>query len=69
MYRYDEFDAAFVAQRVDQFRDQVGRRVKGELTEEQFRPHRLMNGLYPPVARLYAPHRHPIWHAVVAPDA
>jgi sulfite reductase (NADPH) hemoprotein beta-component len=46
MYRYDEFDAAFVAQRVNQFRDQVERRVKGELTEEQFRPHRLMNGLY-----------------------
>ena len=46
MYRYDEFDAAFVAQRVNQFRDQVERRVSGELTEEQFRPHRLMNGLY-----------------------
>ncbi len=46
MYRYDEFDAAFVAQRVNQFRDQVDRRVKGELTEDQFRPHRLMNGLY-----------------------
>src|SRR6202012_1177249 len=46
MYRYDEFDAAFVAQRVNQFRDQVERRVTGELTEEQFRPHRLMNGLY-----------------------
>jgi sulfite reductase (NADPH) hemoprotein beta-component len=46
MYRYDEFDASFVAQRVDQFRDQVARRVSGELTEEQFRPLRLMNGLY-----------------------
>ena len=46
MYRYDEFDAAFVNARVDQFRDQVQRRVTGELTEEQFRPHRLMNGLY-----------------------
>jgi len=46
MYRYDEFDQAFVAQRVDQFRDQVARRLAGELTEEQFRPHRLMNGLY-----------------------
>ncbi|HXW20616.1 MAG TPA: nitrite/sulfite reductase [Roseiarcus sp.] len=46
MYRYDEFDRAFVAQRVSQFRDQVERRVRGELTEEQFRPHRLMNGLY-----------------------
>ena len=46
MYRYDEFDAAFVASRVEQFRDQVARRLSGELTEEQFRPHRLMNGLY-----------------------
>ncbi len=46
MYRYDEFDAAFVTARVGQFRDQVSRRLAGELTEDQFRPHRLMNGLY-----------------------
>src|SRR5512132_3974978 len=46
MYRYDEFDQAFVAQRVAQFRDQVSRRLAGELTEEQFRPLRLMNGVY-----------------------
>ncbi len=46
MYRYDEFDAAFVAERVAQFRDQVNRRVSGELNEDQFRPLRLMNGLY-----------------------
>ena len=46
MYHYDDFDAAFVAARVEQFRDQVARRLSGELTEEQFRPHRLMNGLY-----------------------
>jgi len=46
MYRYDEFDATFVAERVDQFRGQVNRRVNGELSEEQFRPLRLMNGLY-----------------------
>jgi len=46
MYRYDDFDAAFVAARVEQFRDQVKRRLAGELTEEEFRPHRLMNGLY-----------------------
>ena len=46
MYHYDNFDAAFVAGRVEQFRDQVARRLSGELTEEQFRPHRLMNGLY-----------------------
>jgi sulfite reductase (NADPH) hemoprotein beta-component len=46
MYRYDEFDHAFVAERTAQFRDQVARRLKGELTEEEFRPLRLMNGLY-----------------------
>ena len=46
MYHYDDFDQAFVAARVEQFRDQVERRLSGELTEEQFRPHRLMNGLY-----------------------
>src|ERR1700722_3125701 len=46
MYHYDDFDTAFVAARVEQFRDQVARRLSGELTEEQFRPHRLMNGLY-----------------------
>lgn len=46
MYRYDEFDAAFVDERVAQFSDQVRRRISGELTEDQFRPLRLMNGLY-----------------------
>jgi sulfite reductase (NADPH) hemoprotein beta-component len=46
MYRYDEFDAAFVRQRTEQFAHQVRRRLSGELTEEQFRPLRLMNGLY-----------------------
>jgi len=46
MYRYDEFDSAFVAERVEQFRDQVSRRLSGELNEEQFKPLRLMNGVY-----------------------
>jgi sulfite reductase (NADPH) hemoprotein beta-component len=46
MYRYDEFDHAFVAARVAQFSDQVERRLNGEITEEQFRPLRLMNGVY-----------------------
>src|SRR5512143_2400840 len=46
MYRYDEFDHTLVAQRVAQFRGQVARRLSGELTEEQFRPLRLMNGVY-----------------------
>src|SRR6186713_1353708 len=46
MYRYDEFDHAFVRERVVQFRGQVDRRLAGELTEDEFRPLRLMNGLY-----------------------
>jgi sulfite reductase (NADPH) hemoprotein beta-component len=46
MYRYDEFDHAFVRERVAEFRDQVGRRLSGALTEEEFRPLRLRNGLY-----------------------
>ena len=46
MYRYDEFDSGFVAERVAQFRDQTERRLAGTLSEEQFRPLRLMNGVY-----------------------
>ena len=46
MYRYDEFDHDFVQARVAEFSDQVQRRLSGELTEEQFRPLRLMNGVY-----------------------
>jgi sulfite reductase (NADPH) hemoprotein beta-component len=46
MYRYDEFDAQFVRQRVAQFRDQVARRVSGELNEDEFKPLRLRNGVY-----------------------
>ncbi len=46
MYRYDEFDSRFVAERVEQFRHQIARRLSGALTEDQFKPLRLMNGLY-----------------------
>ena len=46
MYRYDEFDHQFVQARVAQFTDQVERRLAGEITEDQFRPLRLMNGVY-----------------------
>ncbi len=46
MYRYDEFDHAFVNDRVAQFRDQVARRLSGELAEDAFKPLRLMNGVY-----------------------
>ncbi len=46
MYRYDAYDQSLVAERAAQFREQVGRRVRGELSEDQFKPLRLMNGLY-----------------------
>jgi sulfite reductase (NADPH) hemoprotein beta-component len=46
MYRYNDFDTAFLAERNDQFRQQVARRIDGSLTEDEFRPLRLMNGLY-----------------------
>ena len=46
MYRYDEFDRNFVNERVIEFSGQVARRMSGELSEEEFRPLRLMNGLY-----------------------
>jgi sulfite reductase (NADPH) hemoprotein beta-component len=46
MYRYDEFDDAFVRDRVQHFRSQIERRIAGNLTEEEFKPLRLQNGLY-----------------------
>jgi sulfite reductase (NADPH) hemoprotein beta-component len=46
MYRYDEFDRRFLDERVAQYRGQVARRLAGQLTEDEFRPLRLMNGLY-----------------------
>jgi sulfite reductase (NADPH) hemoprotein beta-component len=46
MYTYNEFDEAFVRNRVAQFRQQVERRIDGSLTEDEFKPLRLMNGLY-----------------------
>ncbi len=46
MYIYDDFDRTLVDERVHEFRDQVARRLSGELTEEEFKPLRLMNGVY-----------------------
>ncbi len=46
MYRYDDIDRTLVQERTEQFRDQVRRRLAGELSEDEFRPLRLMNGLY-----------------------
>ena len=46
MYQYDQYDQKMVDTRVEEFRDQVKRRIAGDLTEDQFKPLRLMNGLY-----------------------
>lgn len=46
MYQYDTLDKEFVADRSTEFREQVARRLAGEITEDQFKPLRLMNGLY-----------------------
>ena len=46
MYKYDRYDQAIVDARVDEFRDQVSRRLSGALSEDQFKPLRLKNGLY-----------------------
>ncbi|RYD50098.1 MAG: nitrite/sulfite reductase, partial [Sphingomonadales bacterium] len=46
MYKYDNYDQSIVDARVEEFRDQVNRRLAGQITEDQFKPLRLMNGLY-----------------------
>jgi len=60
MYKYDEIDQAIVDQRVAQYRDQVRRFLAGELTDEEFRPLRLQNGLYiqrhAPMLRIAVPY-------------
>ncbi|MBO9519372.1 MAG: nitrite/sulfite reductase [Porphyrobacter sp.] len=46
MYKYDQYDHAMVQARVEEFRDQARRRIEGKLTDDQFKPLRLKNGLY-----------------------
>mgnify|MGYP003116543383 CR=1 FL=1 len=46
MYQYDEYDHALVRERIEEFRDQVARRLDGRLSEDEFKPLRLMNGVY-----------------------
>ncbi|WP_159875149.1 nitrite/sulfite reductase [Aquitalea denitrificans] len=62
MYRYDEVDHRIVRERVEQFRDQTQRFLSGELAEDEFRPLRLMNGLYvqrhAPMLRVAVPYGH-----------
>ena len=69
MYRYDEFDAEFVRQRVAQFRDQVGRRAVGRADRGRVQAAAADERRLPAAARLHAAHRHPLRHAVLAPDA
>ena len=46
MYKYDQYDHAMVQARVEDFRDQTRRRLAGQMTDDQFKPLRLKNGLY-----------------------
>lgn len=69
MYRYDEFDHAFVEGRVAQFRDQVERRLSGEAAEDAFKPLRLMNGVYLQAPCLHAARRHSLRYAEFEADA
>ncbi|MCJ8324739.1 MAG: nitrite/sulfite reductase [Rhizobiales bacterium] len=46
MYKYDQFDDEFITQRIEQLRSQISRRLAGELTEDEFKPLRLQNGVY-----------------------
>ena len=46
MYQYDEYDQQLVDQRTEEFRLQVNKRLNGEISEDEFKPIRLMNGLY-----------------------
>ena len=46
MYKYSDIDKKIIASRVKQFKNQINRRLEGKLTEDEFKPLRLMNGLY-----------------------
>ena len=63
MYTYTQFDKDFITQRNAQFRQQVGRRIDGSLSEDEFKPLRLMNGLSPATACLYVTGGDSLWHA------
>ena len=69
MYDYTDFDRAFVRERVAEFRDQVERRIAGSLTEAEFLPLRLRNGLYLQLHAYMLPDRDPLRHAELAQAA
>jgi sulfite reductase (NADPH) hemoprotein beta-component len=52
MYQYDDYDKRIINSRAAQFRGQVARRLSGEITEEEFKPLRLQNGLYMQLSRM-----------------
>lgn len=65
MYRYDESGCEMVLSRVKRFRIQVGQHLSGALTEDQFRPPRLQNGLYLQLhAYVYTARRDPVWKKI-----
>ena len=63
MYHYNDFDQAFVRERVAQFRGQVERRIDGSLTEDEFKPLQPDEWPVPATACLHAAGRHSLWHA------
>ena len=69
MYRYDEFDHQLVAERVEQFRGQVARRVAGEITEDAFKPPAADEWCLFAITRLYAARRHTLWHTLFQANA
>ena len=69
MYLYDDFDQTLVAERVAEFRDQVARRLSGELTEDEFKLAAADERRLSAAARLHAADRDPLRHAVVGADA
>ena len=69
MYKYDTYDQAIVDARVDEFRDQVARRLAGQITEDQFKPLQADERPLSPAPRLYAARRDPLRDAGRAADA
>ena len=69
MYRYDEFDHKLVAERTEQFRGQVERRINGALSEDAFKSLRLMNGVYLQLHAYMLRVGDSLWHIGLAANA
>ena len=61
MYIYDQYDQKLVDERVEQYRDQTNRYLEGQISEEEFLPLRLQNGLYVQRSGAYVAHRRALW--------